>query len=108
MQSASMYFNDTIEQCNLFKQAATSIIAGIHTLSPDDIYQRCEKLSTMLKDLTENKEQFFTVLEFFGPGVLDTSSIGEFQRALDKSILTCDSLYAEILIYKQNLACQLA
>ncbi|MFH0781246.1 MAG: hypothetical protein V2B20_04735 [Pseudomonadota bacterium] len=106
MQSANMYFFNTIEQCNLFRQAATSIIEGIHTLTPDDIYQRCEKLSTILKEITENKEQFFTVLEFFGPGVLDTSSIGEFQRALDKSILACDSLYAEILIYKRNLAFQ--
>lgn len=106
MQSANMYFNDTIEQCNLFRQAALSIIEKIHTLTPDDIYHRCETLSTMLKELTENREQFFIVLEFFGPGILDTNSIGEFQRALDKSILSCDALYAEILLYKQNLSLQ--
>ncbi len=106
MHSVEMYFNDTIAKYNLFKQAATSLVNGVHSLTPEDVYQRCEMLSTMLKELTENKEQFFAVLEFFGPGVLDTSAIGEFQRALDKSILASNALYAEILNYKRNISCR--
>lgn len=99
-----MYFIDTIEKYNLFKQAANSLIQEIHSLTPDDVHQSCKRLSTMQKELTENKEQFFIIMEFMGPGLLDTSSIGQFQRALDKSILACDTLYEEILTYRHNLA----
>lgn len=104
MQSIEMYFNDIIEKYSLFKLTATSLIQEIHSLKPGDIYQRCQDLSAAQKELTENKEQFFIIMEFMGPGLLDTSSIGEFQRVLDNSILACDTLYTEILTYKHNLA----
>ncbi len=103
MQSVEMYFFCTIEKYDLFKQAATSLVLGVHSLTPEEIYQRCERLSIMLKEITENKEQFFTVLEFLGPGCLDTSSIGEFQRALEKTILASEALYVEVLNYKRDL-----
>lgn len=104
MQSVEMYFIDTIEKHNLFKQAATSLLQEVPTLTPADVYQRCINLSAMQKELTENKEQFFVIMEFMGSGMLDTASVGEFQRALDESIIACDKLYAEILGYKHNLA----
>ena len=107
MQSIEMYFHDTIEKYNLFKQAACSLIQEVHGLAAEDIYQRCKDLSTMQHELTENKDQLFILMEFIGPGFLDTSSVGEFQRALDKSILVCDTLYSEILIYKNNLVSHL-
>ncbi len=98
-----MYFNETIEKYDLFKQAATSFFHEIHSLTPDDISQRCDNLSGMLKETTDNKEQFFTIMEFFGPGVLDNSSIGEFQRTLDKAIHACEILHSELIAYKRNL-----
>lgn len=104
MQSIEMYFIDAIEKFSLFKRAAILLIQEIHALTPDIVHQRCQILSAMQKQLTENKEQLFIIMEFMGPGVLDNSSIGEFQRVLDKSILACDTLYAEILAYKHNLS----
>ncbi len=103
MQSVEMYFNETIEKYDIFRQAATSFFKEVHSLTPEDIYQRCDKLSGLLKDTTENKEQFFTIMEFFGPGVLDTSAIGEFQRTLDKAIHACEALHSELIAYKRNL-----
>jgi len=103
MQSVEMYINDTIEKYSLFKQAAVSLAQEIPALTPHVIHQRCEMLNAMHRELTKNKEQLFVIIEFMGPGVLDTSYIGEFQRALDKSILACDTLYAGILGYKDNL-----
>jgi hypothetical protein len=103
MQSVEMYFNDMIAKHNLFKQAATLLIQDAASLTPNDIHQRCRALSTMRMELTENNDQLSILMEFMGPGILDTSYIGEFQRALDKSILTCNSLYAEIVAYKDTL-----
>lgn len=104
MQSIEMYFNDTIEKISLFKQAAILLVQEIHALTPEAVHQRCNNLSAMQVKLTENKEQLFIIMEFMGPGVLDNSFIGEFQRALGKSILACDTLYTEILAYKHNLS----
>lgn len=103
MQTVEMYFNDTIEKYSLFKQAAVSLIQEIPSLSPELISNRCDDLTAMHHELTVNKEQFFIIMEFMGPGILETSHIGEFQRALDKSILACDNLYAKILVYKNEL-----
>lgn len=103
MQSVEMYFNQIIEKYNIFRHAMTTLTQGVHSLTPDDICHRCEMLAIMLKELTENKEQFFAILEFSGPGVLDTSHVGEFQRALDQSILAGNALHLEILNYKRNL-----
>ena len=103
MQSVEMYFNETIEKYNIFRHAMDTLTLRVHSLTADDINKRCEMLSTMLKELTENKEQFFAILEFSGPGILDTSHIGEFQRALDQSIVAGNALHVEMLNYKRNL-----
>jgi hypothetical protein len=103
MQSVEMYFNDMIAKHNLFKQAATLLIQEVPSLAPHDIHHRCEGLSILRKELTENNDQLAILMEFMGPGLLNTSYIGEFQRALDKSLLTCNSLYAEILVYKNKM-----
>lgn len=103
MQSIEMYFNDTIAKFDLFIQAATLLIHAVPSLTPKDIHRRCETLSSLRKELTENYDQLTILMEFMGPGILDTSSVGEFQRILDKSILACDTLYAEIVAYKRNL-----
>jgi hypothetical protein len=42
-------------------------------------------------------------MEFMGPGILDAPFIGEFQRVLDSSIHACDTLYDEIINYKNEL-----
>jgi hypothetical protein len=103
MQTIEMYFNDTIANYSLFKQTATSLMQAIPSLTPDDIFNRCADLSNLHKEVAKNKEQLFIIMEFMGPGILDTAFIGEFQRVLDTSILACDTLYAEILNYKVNL-----
>jgi hypothetical protein len=103
MQSVEMYFNDMIAKHNLFKQAATLLIQEVPSLAPQDIHHRCEDLSILRKELTENNDQLAILMEFMGPGLLSTSYLGEFQRALDKSLLTCNSLYAELLDYRNKI-----
>jgi hypothetical protein len=107
MQTIETYFNDTIAKYNCFKQAAALLIEEIPSLTPEDLLRRCEYLNTLQKEATKNKEQFFIIMEFTGPGILDTSFMGEFQRILDKSILACDILYEKILHYKEALLSQI-
>ena len=103
MLNVEIRFNDTIAKYNLFQQAAVALMQEIHSLSPEMIYHRCERLTAMHHEMMENKEQLFSMMEFFGPGILETSYIGDFQRALDKSITACEALYQEILAYRELL-----
>lgn len=106
MLNVELYFNETIAKYNLFKQAAVKLLRDVRLLSPEEIHDRCKRLTGMHKELMENKEQLFTIIEFVGPGILETGYIGDFQRALDKSVAACDALYQEILIYRNNLSAQ--
>lgn len=103
MHSVEWHFADTIEKLGVLTLAATDLIEEIPSLSPQDVQLRCEILLDMQQNLNEDKEQFFAIMEFVGPGILDTSYIGEFQRALDKSILACDTLHAAVLDYKSKI-----
>ncbi len=100
MQTVEMQFIDAIHNYGLFQQAATLLIEEIPGLTPDDIYQRCSELAALQCELTEGQSHLFVLMEFVGPEILDQPFIGEFQRALQKSIRTSDMLRAEILHYK--------
>ncbi|KAB2888463.1 MAG: hypothetical protein F9K32_16400 [Desulfobulbaceae bacterium] len=106
MLNVEIRFNTTIAKYNMFHQAAVALLQEIRSLSPDMIYHRCERLTAMHQELMENKEQLFSLMEFVGPGILETSYIGDFQRSLDKSIAACEALYREILLYRENLNAQ--
>ena len=106
MLSVEIYFNDTIAKYNLFKQAAVKLLQEVRLLSPEEIHDRCKHLTEMHRELMENKEQLFTIIEFVGPGILDTGYIGDFQRALDKSVAACDALYQEIVVYRNTMSAQ--
>lgn len=103
MQNVEQFFNDTVANYNIFKKAAVNLLEEVPTLSPEEIRRRCEKLGNIYKELHDKKEQLFAVIDFFGPGLLDTTYISEFQQALDQSIVSCDALYEEILAYRDNL-----
>lgn len=104
MQTIEIYFADAIEKHGLFKEAAASLIQEISSLTPGAIDRRCKELTGLNQELLADKNHLCALMEFIGPGILDTSYVGEFQRALDKSIAVCDELYKEIHIYRQNLA----
>lgn len=103
MQPVECHFIDTIAQLGAFTVAATAIVNEISAITPGDLQLRCQELSGLQKKFNKDNEQFFAIMEFVGPGVLDISYVGEFQRALDKSILACDILYAVVLEYRQNI-----
>lgn len=106
MLNVELYFNTLIAKHNVFKQAALVLLQDVQTLTPEQVCRRSEELASMHRGLIEDKEQFFTIVEFFGPGILDTAYIGDFQRALDKSVAACEALYQEIIVYRENFSLQ--
>ncbi len=103
MQTVEMHFSNAIQEHSLFNQAALLLIQEITELAPDDICNRCTELTTLQQELADNQNHLFTLMEFVGPEILNTSFVGEFQRALQQSILTCDALHAAVLDYKKAL-----
>ena len=103
MQIVEMHFNNAILEHNLFRQAALLLIREITELAPDDICKRCMELTALQEELACNQTLLFTLMEFVGPEILNASFVGEFQRALQQSILTCDALHAAVLDYKNTL-----
>lgn len=103
MQTIEMCFNNTIEKHTNFRHAAASLLQNISILTPSEIDQRCRELENLHVDLLANKDYLFALMEFMGPGILDTAYIGEFQRALNKSIEICEDLYKKILNYRDSL-----
>jgi hypothetical protein len=103
MQTIEMYFNTAIEKHSIFKQTATLLLQEIPALAPLTICHRCRELTILHNRLIADQNHLFDLMEFMGPGILDTLFIGEFQRALGKSLETCNALFKELQSYKENL-----
>ncbi len=103
MKIVEMYLNTMIERHDFFTATATRLLEEIPSLTPIAIDHRCRDLAGLHHGLIADKEHFFTLMEFVGPGILDTASIGEFQRALDRSIHSCTALFEELQIYRKHL-----
>lgn len=103
MQSLEMYFNDTIEKYRQLKQNAFTLVADIPLLSPPEIGSRCRALTTLQREIANDNDQLCLLIKDIGPEILDASYLGEYQRAMDKSILACDTLQAEMLLYRNKM-----
>jgi hypothetical protein len=102
MHAMESFIGEAVARYQRLNQAATELLAEIPRLTPELIQQRCQALAEMQQRLGEDQEHFFTVMEFFGPELLETAAIGEFQRALDCSIQTLGVLHAEMLVYRRQ------
>ncbi len=103
MQTVEMYFNEKIEEYRRFKQDTFTLIEDIRLLSPIELGNRCDALATQKQEIIHDHAHLCLIMEDIGPEILNTSYIGEYQRALDKSILACDMLQAEIHSYKNRM-----
>lgn len=102
MRTIEQHCNETIQRMSLFRHEAQKLIEEVDQLSPQTIFQRCEKLSHMYKELNYHKERLFILLEFNGPAVLDATCVGDFQNELFKSIKACDHLYDRLASYREK------
>jgi hypothetical protein len=105
MQTVEMYFNDTIEKYRQLKQDTFLLIADIPMLSPIEIGSRCGALTMLQREIADDNEQLCLLMEDIGPEILETAYIGEYQRAMDKSIRACDSLQAEMRVHRDRIHC---
>ncbi|MBV5329161.1 MAG: hypothetical protein JZU65_16300 [Chlorobium sp.] len=103
MRSVEQYFNDTIEKYSQLKQATLTLVEAIHGLSPIEIENRCNALTTLQRELAVDNDQLNLLMEDIGPEILNNSYLGEYQRAMDKSILAYDTLQAAMHIYRNRI-----
>lgn len=103
MQTVEMFFNDTIEMHRHFKKVVSLLIQEVPLLSPIEIQSRCAALIPLQRELTDCSDQFCLIIGGMGPDILETPYIGELQRGIDKSVIACDALHAEILLYRTGL-----
>lgn len=102
MQTVALSFTDAIEKYTQLQQATDLLIVAIPGLSPGEIGSRCEHLTTLQRAITAENDRLCLLMEAIGPEILDTAEVGEYQRAMDRSILACDSLRQEILLHRHR------
>lgn len=102
MQTVAMYFIDTIEKYRQLQQAADLLITALPGLSPAELGNRCDQLTTLQRAITVDNDRLCLLMEEIGPEILDTAEVGQYQRAMDSSILACDSLRQEIFLYRHR------
>ncbi len=102
MHAMESFIGEAVARYQCINQAAAELLTEIPDLSPGLIHQRCQTLAEMQQRLDEDQEHFFTVMEFFGPELLKTAAVGEFQRALDCSIDTLEALHTKLLAYRRQ------
>lgn len=103
MQTVEMYFYNTIEKYRQLKQDTFLLIDDIPILSPIELGSRCGMLTTLQREIADDNEQLCLLMEDIGPEILETAYIGEYQRAMDKSIRACDSLRAEMRVHRDRM-----
>lgn len=103
MQTVAIYLTDTIKKYLQFQQATDRLRAALPGLSPGEINSRCQHLTTLQRAITADNDQLCLLMEEVGPEILDTAEVGEYQRAMDRSILACESLRQEILLHRQQV-----
>jgi hypothetical protein len=106
MQTVEMYAREKIEKYQHFNATTALLIEEIPLLSPSELQNRCADLVLLQRELTDNNDFLCHTLEWVGPDILNTSYIGELQRAIDKSVLASASLYTELLAYRDHLPIQ--
>ncbi|MBV5318096.1 MAG: hypothetical protein JZU50_09815 [Desulfobulbaceae bacterium] len=103
MQTVAMYFSETIEKYRQLKQVTDLLTEEMPLLAPHELGSRCRVLSELQREINNDNHQLCLLMEEIGPEILDTASIGEYQRAMDKSILACDMLQAGMRFYRDRI-----
>ena len=103
MHTVERFFNDTIAKYSSFTAAATLLTQEMAALTPTEIQTRCATLTTLQQEMTDTSHQLCFIMESMGPDILDNAYTGALQRAIDKSVLACAPLQAEIIVYRNAL-----
>ncbi|MBV5340251.1 MAG: hypothetical protein J0665_11960 [Deltaproteobacteria bacterium] len=95
-------FRNAAARYALLDQAASSLIADLADLSPQQILQRSRQVSSMQQDLTLQDEQLISILILAGPEIVNADFIKAYRDILAKVLLTCDRLWGQMDDIKKN------
>ena len=94
-------FRNAVARYVLLDQAASSLIADLTDLSPQQILQRSKQVSGMQQDLTLQDDQLISILILAGPEILNADFIKAYREILAKVVLTCDRLWGQMADIKK-------
>ncbi len=92
MKTAEDLFRESIEHYQEIIQHASNISNEIPSSSPVEILQRCEHLQKLQTKQVAIDTFIIDVMVAAGPDILNTPSIGEYQRILNSAMQCCDAI----------------
>jgi hypothetical protein len=107
MKTVEEYFQSSIAQYQLLEQETSKLADELASLAPEEILARCIHIQEMQKQIAEDDHRLIELIKFVGPDVLDTPSIGEYQRALERAIKASDRVSARAHTQKSILSGEL-
>lgn len=96
-------FRNAIARYILLEQAASSLIADISTLSPQQILLKSQQLAKMQHDLVSQDEQLIAIMNLAGQEIVNSHFVKGYQNILAKVILSCDQVWEQIFLVKKKL-----
>lgn len=103
VHTVEQFFNETIAKYSCFTAAAALLTVEMASLTPTQIQTRCAALTSLQQEMTDTSHQLCFIMESMGPKILDIAYTGALQRAIDKSVLVCAPLQAEMIVYRNAL-----
>ena len=102
MKTIDDLFRESIDQYKSLIHDANNLNVSITTLSPDELLRRCENLQQQ-QDKQAKVDNFINeIMIDSGPQILETPSIGRYQRVLDLAMQTCDELALKVKEIRKN------
>ncbi len=92
MKTAENIFRESIDQYKALITDASDFNKIIENLSPEEILQRCEILQKQQNEQAKIDKFIIEIMLDFGPRILETPYIGEYQKILDKAMQACDEV----------------
>ena len=92
MKTTEDIFRDSIDQYKVLITDASDLNKRIENLSPEEILHRCESLQKQQNRQAKIDKFIIEIMLDFGPGILETPYIGEYQEMLDKAMQACDEV----------------
>jgi hypothetical protein len=103
MKTAEDLFRESIGQYKILIEDASYLSEIIPNLSPDEILHRCNNLQKQQNKQIVTDNFIVEIMVDSGPQILETPSIGEYQRILDEAMIACDEVTVKAKAIKLTL-----
>ena len=103
MKTTEDIFRESIVQYRALIADASDLHKIMGNLSPDEISQRCKNLQKQQNKQAKTDKFIIEIMLDFGPEILETPYIGEYQEMLDKAMQVCNEVSLKAKAIKATL-----